>query len=115
MTGSTAANALAAEADVVLAVGTRLGDFTTGSRALFQAPGLALVGLNVAPYDAGKHGGQPLVADARRGLEELSAALGAWRAPAAWTETARRLAAEWNRLVDAATAAATTSRPPRPR
>jgi 3D-(3,5/4)-trihydroxycyclohexane-1,2-dione acylhydrolase (decyclizing) len=105
VTGSTAANALAAEADVVLAVGTRLGDFTTGSRALFQAPGLALVTLNVAPHDAGKHGGQPLVADARRGLEELSAALAAWRAPAAWTETARRLAAEWNGLVGAATAA----------
>ena len=105
VTGSTAANALAAEADVVLAVGTRLGDFTTGSRALFQAPELALVTLNVAPHDAGKHEGQPLVADARRGLEELSRALGGWRAPAAWTETARRLAAEWNRLVDAATAA----------
>ncbi len=105
VTGSTAANALAAEADVVVAVGTRLGDFTTGSRALFQAPDLALVSLNVAPHDAGKHEGQPLVADARRGLEELSQALGGWRAPAAWTETARRLAAEWNRLVDAATAA----------
>jgi len=105
VTGSTAANALAAEADVVVAVGTRLGDFTTGSRALFQAPELALVTLNVAPHDAGKHEGQPLVADARRGLEELSQALGGWRAPAAWTETARRLAAEWNRLVDAATAA----------
>jgi len=105
VTGSTAANALAAEADIVVAVGTRLGDFTTGSRALFQAPELALVTLNVAPHDAGKHEGQPLVADARRGLEELSQALGGWRAPAAWTETARRLAAEWNRLVDAATAA----------
>jgi 3D-(3,5/4)-trihydroxycyclohexane-1,2-dione acylhydrolase (decyclizing) len=105
VTGSTAANALAAEADVVLAVGTRLADFTTGSRALFQAPGHVLVTLNVAPHDAGKHDGQPLVADARRGLEELSSALGAWRAPTAWTETGRRRAAEWNRLVDAATAA----------
>jgi 3D-(3,5/4)-trihydroxycyclohexane-1,2-dione acylhydrolase (decyclizing) len=105
VTGSTAANALAAEADVVLAVGTRLGDFTTGSRALFRAPGQALVALNVAPHDAGKHGGPPLLADARRGLEDLSAALGSWRAPAAWTETARRLALEWTRLVDGATAA----------
>jgi 3D-(3,5/4)-trihydroxycyclohexane-1,2-dione acylhydrolase (decyclizing) len=105
VTGSTAANALAADADVVLAVGTRLGDFTTGSRALFQAPDLTLVTLNVAPHDAGKHGAQPLLADARRGLEELSAALGPWRAPAVWGETARRLAAEWTRLVDAATAA----------
>jgi 3D-(3,5/4)-trihydroxycyclohexane-1,2-dione acylhydrolase (decyclizing) len=106
VTGSAAANRLAAEADVVLAVGTRLGDFTTGSRALFQAPDLVLVLLNVAPHDAGKHGGQPLLADARRGLDELSAALGGWRAPAPWTETARRLAAEWSRVVDRATAPA---------
>jgi 3D-(3,5/4)-trihydroxycyclohexane-1,2-dione acylhydrolase (decyclizing) len=105
VTGASAANALAAEADVVLAVGTRLGDFTTGSRALFRAPGLALVALNVGSHDAGKHGAQPLLADARRGLEDLSAALGSWRAPGAWTETARRLAAEWTRLVDHATAA----------
>jgi 3D-(3,5/4)-trihydroxycyclohexane-1,2-dione acylhydrolase (decyclizing) len=105
VTGASAANALAAEADVVLAVGTRLGDFTTGSRALFRAPGLALVALNVAAHDAGKHDAWPLLADARRGLEDLSAALGSWRAPAAWTEKARRLATEWNRLVDTALAA----------
>ncbi len=105
VTGATAANALAAEADVVLAVGTRLGDFTTGSRALFRAPGLALLALNVAAHDAGKHEAQPLLADARRGLEELSVALGPWRAPAAWTATAVRLAAEWTRLVDLATTA----------
>src|SRR5215470_11863953 len=90
VTGASAANALAAEADVILAVGTRLSDFTTASRALFQGPDLTLVALNVAPHDAGKHGALPLVSDARRGLEELSAALGAWRAPAARTEAARR-------------------------
>ena len=105
VTGASAANQLAAEADVVLAIGTRLGDFATGSRALFQAPGVALVGLNVAAFDARKHGGLPLVADARRGLGELSAALGGWRAHDAWAATARRLAAEWHRTVDAATAA----------
>jgi 3D-(3,5/4)-trihydroxycyclohexane-1,2-dione acylhydrolase (decyclizing) len=102
--GSSAANALAADADVVLAVGTRLADFPTGSRALFQGSNLTLVALNVAPHDAGKHGALPLVGDARRGLEELSGALGAWRAPAARMETARRLTADWTRLVDAATA-----------
>ncbi|MBI2468551.1 MAG: 3D-(3,5/4)-trihydroxycyclohexane-1,2-dione acylhydrolase (decyclizing) [Candidatus Rokubacteria bacterium] len=104
VTGSSAANALAAEADVVLAVGTRLGDFTTGSRALFQRPDLTLFGLNVGPYDAGKHGGLPLVADARRGLADLSAALGNWRAPEAWGAKARGLMAEWTRAVDGATA-----------
>ncbi len=102
--GSSAANALAADADVVLAIGTRLADFPTGSRALFQGQGLTLVTLNVAPADAVKHGALPLVADARRGLDELSAALGAWRAAVPWTETGRRLTAEWTRLVDAATA-----------
>jgi 3D-(3,5/4)-trihydroxycyclohexane-1,2-dione acylhydrolase (decyclizing) len=102
VTGASAANALAAEADVVLAVGTRLADFTTGSRALLRAAGRALVILNVAPHDAVKHGGIPLVADARRGLEEISAALGGWRAPAAWAEAARQHTAEWTRLVDAA-------------
>src|SRR5262249_62065200 len=90
----------------VLAVGTRLADFPTGSRALFQGPNLTLVALNVAPHDAGKHGAVPLVGDARRGLDELSATLGTWRAPAARMETARRLTAEWTRLVDAATATA---------
>jgi 3D-(3,5/4)-trihydroxycyclohexane-1,2-dione acylhydrolase (decyclizing) len=100
VTGSSAANALGAEADVILAVGTRLSDFTTGSRALFQHPDLALLGLNVAPFDAAKHGALPLVADARRGLADLTAALGSWRAPSAWTATARRLMADWNRAVD---------------
>jgi 3D-(3,5/4)-trihydroxycyclohexane-1,2-dione acylhydrolase (decyclizing) len=103
--GSSAANALGADADLVLAVGTRLADFPTGSRALFQGTNLTLVALNVTPHDAGKHGALPLVADAGRGLEELSAALGAWRAPAARMETARRFTTEWTRLVDAATAA----------
>jgi 3D-(3,5/4)-trihydroxycyclohexane-1,2-dione acylhydrolase (decyclizing) len=112
VTGASAANQLAAEADLVLAIGTRLGDFTTGSRALFQASGVALVGLNVAPFDARKHDGLPLVADARRGLGELSAALGAWRAPEAWAATARRLATEWSRAVDAATAASDRLPPP---
>jgi len=111
VTGSSAANALAAQADVVLAVGTRLGDFATGSRALFQHPDLGLIGLNVTAFDARKHGGLPLVADARRGLADLSLALGGWRAPDEWTETARRLTAEWNRAVETATAASPATPP----
>src|SRR5215470_3489784 len=103
VTGGSAANALAAEADVVLAIGTRLSDFTTGSRALFQDPDLTLIGLNVAPFDAAKHGALPLVADAQRGLHELGRALGGWRAPQPWIDSARRRMAEWNRAVDEAT------------
>ena len=67
VTGTGAANALAEEADVVLAVGTRLQDFTTGSWALFKNPERRIVGLNVQAFDATKHTAQPLVADARVG------------------------------------------------
>ncbi len=79
VTGSDCGNKLAAEADVVLAVGTRLQDFTTGSWTIFKRPGRRILSVNVQPYDAGKHGAQPLVADARVALEKLSAALGAHR------------------------------------
>jgi 3D-(3,5/4)-trihydroxycyclohexane-1,2-dione acylhydrolase (decyclizing) len=73
--GTGAANALAADADVVLCVGTRLSDFTTGSQSLFQAPDVSFVGLNTCAADACKQGAFPLVADARAGLEALAAAL----------------------------------------
>ena len=93
VTGSPAANALAADADVVLAVGTRLTDFTTGSHSLFAQA--KLVNLNVNAFDARKWRGALLVADAKRGLEALSAALPAWRAEPAWQDRARRASADW--------------------
>jgi 3D-(3,5/4)-trihydroxycyclohexane-1,2-dione acylhydrolase (decyclizing) len=111
VTGGTAANTLAAEADVVLAVGTRLSDFTTASRSLFRNPAVRLIQLNVAGYDAAKHGALPLVADARSGLEALDATLAAWRAPAAWTAKAGGLAAEWNEAVRQATSPSNTALP----
>ncbi|MBU6498416.1 MAG: 3D-(3,5/4)-trihydroxycyclohexane-1,2-dione acylhydrolase (decyclizing), partial [Rhodospirillales bacterium] len=76
VTGTAAANAAAERADLILAVGTRLADFTTGSWALFANPARRLVTLNVQPFDAAKHLSLPLVADAREGLAELGAALG---------------------------------------
>ncbi len=76
VTGGSAANDTCAEADVVLGVGTRLQDFTTGSWSLFKDPGRKLLCLNVNAYDAAKHGAQPLCCDARDGLTELSAVLG---------------------------------------
>ena len=93
VTGSPAANALAADADVVLAVGTRLTDFTTGSHSRFAQA--KLVNLKVNAFDARKWRGVELVADAKRGLEALSAALPAWRAEPAWQDRARRAAADW--------------------
>jgi 3D-(3,5/4)-trihydroxycyclohexane-1,2-dione acylhydrolase (decyclizing) len=104
VSGTRAANRLAAEADLVLAIGTRLQDFTTGSRALFKPDALRLVQLNVGAFDAQKHGATGLVADARVGIEALSAALGRWRAAEAWTRRAHELAREWERAVDRVTA-----------
>jgi 3D-(3,5/4)-trihydroxycyclohexane-1,2-dione acylhydrolase (decyclizing) len=98
--GSASANALAAEADVVLAVGTRLQDFTTGSWTAFQNPKVRLIALNAARFDATKHRALPVVGDAQAGLTELSAALAGWQAPRAWAERAATEYAEWNQLVD---------------
>ncbi len=75
VTGSSSANAICEKADVVLGVGTRFQDFTTGSWSLFKEPNRKLISLNVAAYDAMKHGAEPLCADARDGLQALSAAL----------------------------------------
>jgi 3D-(3,5/4)-trihydroxycyclohexane-1,2-dione acylhydrolase (decyclizing) len=110
VTGTGAANALAAEADVVLAVGTRLADFPTASRTIFKNPKVKLVQLNVGAFDAAKHAALPLVADARDGLEALSAKLGRWKAPSAWTAKAARLGRAWARV--AAKAIAAPSSPP---
>jgi 3D-(3,5/4)-trihydroxycyclohexane-1,2-dione acylhydrolase (decyclizing) len=110
VTGSSAANHLAAEADVILAVGTRLQDFTTGSWALFQS-GPRLIGLNVQAFDATKHGALPLVADAKAGLAELSADLGAWRAPEGWTRRAGEEVAAWKGAAGKANAASNAERP----
>jgi 3D-(3,5/4)-trihydroxycyclohexane-1,2-dione acylhydrolase (decyclizing) len=98
VTGTGAANALAEDADVVLAVGTRLQDFTTGSWALFKNPGRRIVGLNVQAFDAVKHASLSLVADARAGLDELDAALGDWTAPASWTQRAADEKARWGEV-----------------
>jgi 3D-(3,5/4)-trihydroxycyclohexane-1,2-dione acylhydrolase (decyclizing) len=103
VTGSPAANAMARDADVVLAVGTRLQDFSTGSHALFGQA--TLVGLNVQPADAAKWGGAALVADARGGLEQLHEALSHWQAEAAWTVRAHQLAERWRGRVTELTTA----------
>ena len=101
-TGTTAANALAREADVVIGVGTRYSDFTTASRTLFAQDGVRFVNINLARVDAAKHAGHAVVADARAALEALGAALSGWRVPARHAERTRALAAAWNTTVDAA-------------
>src|SRR5689334_1714893 len=80
VTGGSAANALAAEADAVLAIGTRLSDFTTASRTLFRNPELRLIQLNIAAYDAVKHSALSLVADAQVAIAALGQAVAGWSA-----------------------------------
>jgi 3D-(3,5/4)-trihydroxycyclohexane-1,2-dione acylhydrolase (decyclizing) len=101
-TGTTAANAIARDADLVLGVGTRWSDFTTASRSVFAADDVRFVNLNVAVVDAAKHAGVPLLADARVGLEGLREALAGWTADASHTERAGSLAAEWDATVERA-------------
>ncbi len=97
--GSSSANALAAEADVILAIGTRLQDFTTGSWTAF-AEDAAFISINAARWDATKHRALAVVGDALESVSELDQALGDWAAPAAWMEKGRGQFAAWNQLVD---------------
>ena len=100
VTGCTAANAMAADADAVLAVGTRMQDFTTGSWTVFGDESAPIVGLNAARFDATKHMCLPLVADAREGLIELGAALGDYRAGTDWTARAASETAQYHAYID---------------
>ncbi len=95
VTGTASANDMAAQADVVLAIGTRLQDFTTGSRSLFRDPDVRLIGMNAQAFDAGKHGALAVVGDAQAGLAALDAGLGAWRAPLEWSRRAEQARADW--------------------
>lgn len=101
VTGSSSANIACAGADLVLGVGTRFQDFTTGSWNLFQNPERKLVSLNVAAYDAMKHGAEPLCCDALVGLEMLTEALG----DHAFASPSTDLKSHWFAAVDPLTAA----------
>jgi 3D-(3,5/4)-trihydroxycyclohexane-1,2-dione acylhydrolase (decyclizing) len=111
VTGTEAANRLAADADVVLAVGTRLADFPTASRSVFRNPRMTLIGLNVQRFDAAKHDGLPLVADARVALAQLDDSLADWAAPESWFEAGQQYWHDWNAVVDRVTAASDAALP----
>ncbi len=104
VTGTAVANELAAKADVVLFVGTRLSDFTSASRTLFTREGLVRISLNVAAFDATKHDTLPLVADADVGLERLAAGLEGWRASQKWQERIAAASRDWDATVARVTA-----------
>ncbi|MEO7352414.1 MAG: 3D-(3,5/4)-trihydroxycyclohexane-1,2-dione acylhydrolase (decyclizing) [Marmoricola sp.] len=97
--GATSANTLAAAADVVLAVGTRLQDFTTSSWTGF-ASDVRLVTVNAARFDAVKHSAQAVVGDARETMVELSAELAGWTADPDWADRASSELAAWDAHVD---------------
>ncbi len=100
-TGTTAANALAREADVVIGVGTRWSDFTTASRTAFQDGSVRFVNINIARFDAGKHSGLEVVADAREALTALTAALQGYAVTADGRNRHQQLWREWDEQVEA--------------
>ncbi|MFT2109566.1 3D-(3,5/4)-trihydroxycyclohexane-1,2-dione acylhydrolase (decyclizing) [Marinomonas sp. 2405UD68-3] len=97
-TGSDSANYLAAQADVVIAIGTRLQDFTTGSWSIFRNPDLKIISINVGRTDAIKHLAMPIVADAKSTLEKLHVLLSDWRADQEWADLVQSKAAQWQQL-----------------
>lgn len=102
VTGSISANAAASESDLIIGIGTRLADFTTGSRSLF--PDQTLFQINLQPFDAHKHGAAPVIGDARTVIEHLIERLAGWRAPNA--DSHHAMVSAWVHLVDDATAPA---------
>ncbi len=103
VTGSAQANAICAEADLVLAVGTRLEDFTTGSWTIFGQD-VPFIGINAARFDAVKHRSVPVVGDALEALVELGSVLTSYRTAEGWTDRAIELRADLGRFVDSRTA-----------
>ncbi|KRE39125.1 3D-(3,5/4)-trihydroxycyclohexane-1,2-dione acylhydrolase (decyclizing) [Janibacter sp. Soil728] len=101
-TGTTAANAVAAQADVVIGIGTRYQDFTTASRTAFAAEGVRFVNLNIASFDAVKHSGLTVVGDAREAITALTDVLAGWSVDDGYREEQTRLWADWDAQVEAA-------------
>ena len=97
VTGTLAANRIAAAADVVLAVGTRLADFTTASKTQFQDSRVRFIAINVHGGDAAKNGALPLVGDARATLAALGRGLRGWRVPPAHRRSVARARAAWEK------------------
>ncbi|WP_111639047.1 3D-(3,5/4)-trihydroxycyclohexane-1,2-dione acylhydrolase (decyclizing) [Marinomonas shanghaiensis] len=102
VTGAASTNSLCADADLIIAVGTRLGDFTSGSRSLIHS-NAKIVSLNVASFDAIKHKSQALVGDAKATLPLLSNALQGWKIESSWVDRAENERASWQHIVDQAT------------
>ncbi|MBV1909180.1 MAG: 3D-(3,5/4)-trihydroxycyclohexane-1,2-dione acylhydrolase (decyclizing) [Kangiellaceae bacterium] len=103
VTGSKAANELAREADVIIAIGTRLQDFTTESRTLFNKES-QLVQINIGQFDVNKHDAIPLLADCKKALQELTHSLSNWKSSDQWTDKIENLKNEWHTIYETVTA-----------
>ncbi|WP_025733298.1 3D-(3,5/4)-trihydroxycyclohexane-1,2-dione acylhydrolase (decyclizing) [Carnimonas nigrificans] len=111
VTGSAAANALAREADVILAVGTRHQDFTSGSWALYTEQLPLLINLNVARHDAFKHNALAVIGDALEGLQAISERLDGWQASSEWQQRSRDERDAWLKVVEQVTAPTSVALP----
>jgi len=98
--GVGSSNSLSKDTDLALAVGTKLGDFTTGSWSNFHNTDFKLISINTARFDVTKHRATPVISDAKIGLQELSRVLGDWRAPDVWYERAVNERTEWDSYVE---------------
>lgn len=98
--GEGSSNSLSKETDMALAVGTKLGDFTTGSWSNFHNPEFQLVSINTARFDVTKHRATPVISDAKIGLKQLSNALGDWKAPDTWYQRSIKERDEWDAYVE---------------
>ncbi|MCG9128961.1 3D-(3,5/4)-trihydroxycyclohexane-1,2-dione acylhydrolase (decyclizing) [Candidatus Poribacteria bacterium] len=99
-TGTPGANILAREADLVIAIGTRLSDFTTASKTAFQNPDVRFININIAEFDAAKHSALPLVADAQVTLTELIDALENYKVDRNYTDRISIFKEEWEEEVE---------------
>ncbi|MEP3827617.1 MAG: 3D-(3,5/4)-trihydroxycyclohexane-1,2-dione acylhydrolase (decyclizing), partial [Lentilitoribacter sp.] len=104
VTGTSAANELARKADLIIAVGSRLQDFTTESRTLFSRQGCSLVQVNVTQFDAIKHGAIPLHGDAKTVIETLNESLSDWSPESSWIAKAQNLKQQWQQSYQSVTA-----------
>ncbi len=100
VTGTPGANIAAREADLVIAIGTRLSDFTTASKTAFQNPDVRFININVAEFDAYKHAGLPLIADARSALTELASAMAGYKIDAEYANCIRLWKERWEQETD---------------
>ncbi|MEZ8147806.1 3D-(3,5/4)-trihydroxycyclohexane-1,2-dione acylhydrolase (decyclizing) [Enterovibrio norvegicus] len=110
-TGSNSANHMCEDADVVIAIGTRLQDFTTGSWTVFRDPDMKLISINAGRFDATKHMAQSIISDAKAAIAPLSERLGDWQTQNAWVDKAAAETSQWRGVVEQRTAASDTALP----